>query len=133
MKKAKYLLPIITIIYITFLIYSSFWTWEEAREHIGWVKNIPQKTNFKTRHLIKYSLLSLLTIFSFTVSFKYSLKKSLLLSFVVSNFLGIFTEVIQYFTPTRIASHMDVFFNLMGTLIGLSFFLVYYFIRCNKF
>jgi glycopeptide antibiotics resistance protein len=27
---------------------------------------------------------------------------------------------------------MDVFFNIMGTLIGLSFFLIYYFFRRNK-
>lgn len=104
------------------------YTWQEVRESIGWVKNIPQKTSFKLRHIIQYAPQALLFGY-FLEHFSYTLKKRFFLIITYIGAIGIVTEFIQALTPTRIPSVLDVFWN---TLAGVTGAYIYYLLRRKK-
>ena len=100
-------------------------TWQEVRDIIGWVKNIPQKTDFKLRHFIQYSPQAVLLGFCLE-QFKFNLNKRALLSIIIITSIGCLTEFIQIFIPSRIPALMDVFWNFSAAVFG-SF--IYYMIK----
>ena len=98
------------------------WSWVEVRETIGWVKNIPQSTGFKLRHVFQYSPQSFLCAFCLE-QFNLNLKRRVLLSILTITMIGILTEIIQMFIPSRIPALLDVMWNFIAAIIGATFYL----------
>jgi len=111
------LIWILLLVLVILDILLATWTWQEVRESIGWVKNIPQKTDFKLRHIIQYSPQAFLLALGLE-RFKFSLPKRTLLAILGITLIGISTEIIQSFIPTRIPALMDVFWNCFAATIG---------------
>ena len=111
------LLWILFIACIILDILLATWTWQEVRDSIGWVKNIPQKTDFKLRHIVQYSPQAFLLGLCLE-RFKFSLGKRAILAIIGVTLIGISTEVIQAFTPSRIPALMDIFWNFTAATIG---------------
>ena len=103
---------LILIIFIFTNIYLAVMSWQDIRDSIGWVKNIPQKTEFKIRHIVQFSPQAFFFSFTFERTFNLSAKKSAIIAIIILALTGIISETIQYFTPSRIASLMDVFWNI---------------------
>lgn len=93
------------------------WTWQDVRSMIGWVKHIPQQTEFKLRHIVQYTPQAILLGFCLE-QFSMSLMKRSIIVVLGITAIGILTEVIQYFIPTRIPAIMDVFWNFSAALLG---------------
>ncbi|MBI9054708.1 MAG: VanZ family protein [Bacteroidales bacterium] len=113
MKLLKYWKPIIVALII-------FYGSVTSSENLNKVSFIQIKHLDKIVHLIFY--------FSFTLTiltslFKYSTlkrKKQFLLAITISVCYGLLMEFIQYyFTETRMAEILDIFFNIGGCLLGV--------------
>lgn len=120
MKKLGWIL---FIVFIIIDIVLATWTWHDVRESIGWVKNIPQKTDFKLRHIVQYSPQSFLLLWLIRPKVT-SIYRAALYSTLFITGIGILTEVIQAFIPTRIPAMMDVFWNFIAAVIGVILFMV---------
>ncbi len=128
----KYLLPekfiylwwLIPISLIGFNFWLSGLSWEEIREGLSWVRNIPQSTNFKLRHILQYGPLAALTAHACRRTTRLSLNQCLIVGLIVSSLSGAFEELHQSFIPGRIAAVKDIGFNVVGAAVGV---VLYYF------
>ncbi len=122
--KYWYLWFIVALLIITNL-YLAVMSWQEIRDSIGWVKNIPQKTDFKLRHFVQFSPQAFFLSFTLETTFNLSSKKSALIATLVLTFTGITSETIQYFAPTRIASLTDVSWNFLASVLGACIYIIF--------
>ncbi len=106
--------------------YYAFASWEDIRKSIGWIKHIPQKTDFKIRHIVQFSPQAIWLYWIFFVRQNRSLKVSFILSFLIISLIGALSEAIQILSPTRIPTFQDVFWNVVAALIGSSFSYLYF-------
>lgn len=109
--------------FIAFTLLSSFWTWEECRTYVPWLRQIPQNTSFKTRHILQYGGMSIFLFLAIKNSFSLSTRSVSMLALSISTLVGGFSEFTQSFIPGRIPSVADVGFDLLGAFIGLASFL----------
>ena len=109
------------IAFICIDVYLSVITWGEIRSSIGWVKNVPQTTSFKLRHIIQYAPQSFILAKALEDFYPGLIKRSFL-SVITFTVIGAATELIQYFTPSRIGSLYDVGWNLIGATLGAGFY-----------
>lgn len=117
MKKVIWWIPSVFLICTNF--YLSSMSWQGIREQVGWVKNIPQKEEFKVRHILQYGPLA----FSFSMALAKSFPtmapvKIFAISTALTTADGGLEEVHQSFIPSRIPSLKDVFWDLLGALLG---------------
>jgi len=75
---------------------------------------------FKTLHLIEYTILFLLSLFSF-IKTKIN-KKPLVSAFILSLVYAFSDELHQYLVPGRTARFSDILIDLLGIIIGLVFY-----------
>ncbi len=113
----RYLPFVPIILMIMFDLFLSCMSWQEIRNTIGWVKYIPQKTDFKLRHIVQFSpqcfYIALLLHKKFNMRWpKYPL------SIVCITFVGIISEVTQLFISSRIFAFGDIFWNFVAAIIG---------------
>ncbi len=124
--KAKCFLFWIPVLLISLLIiYLSTLTWGETREVVGWVKHIPQKTDFKFRHIVQFAPLGIFAYIALYKTTELSRRKRYLLSFVYVSMVALLSELIQYFIPTRIAALTDAIWSVTGGVIGLALIWIY--------
>ncbi len=93
------------------------WTWQEVRELVGWVRHIPQHSDIKIRHIVQYAPQVFLFCLCFESRFD-RLFHRILIGIMTILSVGILSEVIQLFIPSRIFSFLDIFWNLIGCLLG---------------
>jgi VanZ family protein len=108
---------IFLILFTVIDIYLAAVPWQEIRDTIGWVKNIPQSTNFKLRHIVQYTPQVLVLAYFSQSLFKNRLRV-VCYNVLIVTVLGILTEVVQYFTPSRIPSLLDIFWNTFAAVLG---------------
>jgi len=115
-EKFIYWLPLYFFIFVN--LFYSICSWEEIRDHIGWVSVIPQKTNFKLRHLFQYVPQGFYVSTLVFLILKKSHKKAILcgISFVLLQ--GALSEFLQNFTSSRIPSFIDIGWDLLAGILG---------------
>ncbi|MAZ49202.1 MAG: hypothetical protein CME65_11610 [Halobacteriovoraceae bacterium] len=96
-------------------------SWSEIRETVGWVKNVPQTTSFKLRHIIQYAPQSFILAKALEDLYPRTIRRSVI-SIIFYTSIGAITELIQYFTPTRIDSLYDVGWNFIGATLGVALY-----------
>ena len=117
-------------LYFMVNLWASTLTWQECRKYMPFLKQIPQTQAFKTRHVIQYGPLAVLSSLALVSSFpKNHFFLILAGGVLIAASSGGLAEVIQVFIPTRIPSIKDVFFNLLGALIGNGIFGLMVFIK----
>ena len=123
-KKNLIILWAPVLVFTILNVYLSVMTWEDVRSTIGWVKNIPQKTNFKLRHIVQYGPQTFYLAWLCVRTFSLSHKVALFIGIAYVVIMGALGEVIQSFTPSRIPSFYDVMWNLVGGLVGAAIYLL---------
>ena len=74
----------------------------------------------KLLHIAVYALLGALLLRAFgSLRIKNNVKLVMILSILLSTLYGISDEIHQYFVPFRNADLIDVFANLLGSIIGV--------------
>ena len=117
---AKYLI-IVFLFAITILNLSlSLLTWTEVRSTLGWVKEIPQNTQFKLRHIVQYTPASMLLSYYCRRFLNLEWQRTFVMVMTYSIVIGTLSEVIQIFVPSRIPSFLDVFWNLVAGVLGFA-------------
>jgi VanZ family protein len=77
----------------------------------------------KLIHIAVYALLGALFLRAFkTLQIQHNLKLVMILSILLSSLYGISDEIHQYFVPFRNADLMDVFADMLGSIIGVYIF-----------
>lgn len=103
----------------------SIMTWNEIRSSVGWVKHIPQKTNFKLRHIVQYGPQTILLASALGRTFGFSVLKRTTIAIITITLIGVLSEIIQIFIPQRIFSFMDMFWDFVGASVGALIYLAY--------
>ncbi len=117
MKKFVWWIP--TLCFFVANFYLSSLSWQDVRNKVGWIKEIPQKQNFKLRHILQYGPPTVTTAvaLSKTVPGLPHLKVCLVAVAIVTAD-GAFEEIHQSFVPSRIPAAKDMVWNLIGALVG---------------
>ena len=77
----------------------------------------------KLLHIAVYALLGALFLRAFkTLRIQHNLKLVMILSILLSSLYGISDEIHQHFVPFRNADLMDVFADVLGSIIGVYIF-----------
>ena len=84
-----------------------------------WLKKIPQKTTFKTRHVLQYGGMASFIYLFLRSLVPWSLCKISTLAVSMATLIGALSEWIQSFVPGRIPSLYDAWFDFLGAVIGL--------------
>ncbi len=115
MKKTKILPWLPTLFWMAFIFYLSH------RQTTGISGTRTQRFFFfKTLHIIEYTILFLLSLFSF-IKTKIN-KKPLVSASALSLIYAFSDELHQYLVPGRTGRFSDVFIDLLGIVIGLGFY-----------
>jgi hypothetical protein len=120
--KALWLFFII-LIYIDLKL--AFASWDDIRNSVGWVKIIPQKTEFKLRHIVQYTPQTIWLCLCMKNTFKISNRYISLIAIVFISSIGALTEVIQLYRPQRIFSYLDMFWNFFAACLGVLIYNTY--------
>jgi len=105
--------------------YLSELSWEEVRTSMGWVKEIPQTTNFKFRHIVQYLPQALLWINALRHNTRLEARSVALVALIAVTITGGLAEVHQAFVPSRIAAATDVLWNFIGGLMGVGLYMIF--------
>lgn len=117
LKKEAHWLAVILAILLNYSL--SALSWEEIRIHLGWVKNIPQQTNFKLRHIIQFAPQVWIWTYCIRKSFAVRLQHAVIFAWLAVTLNGAAEEIHQAFVPSRICALRDVLWDSLGALVGL--------------
>ena len=107
-------------------LYLAFNSWDQIRDNFGWVRMVPQSDEFKLRHFVQFTPLTVFALLAIQTAFKFSGHRLYLWGFAAGGFCGFLSEVIQIFIPQRIVSPLDFISNFIAALAGLP---IYYALR----
>ena len=80
-------------------------------------------------HSVAYGMLAVLCYLYFhfkrnVLSHRMTEGSIFLCSFLIASGWGIFTEILQYYSPTRRAEFSDVLYDMAGAFVGIVFFIL---------
>lgn len=80
-------------------------------------------------HSAAYGMLAVLCYLYFhfkrhVLSHRMTERSIFICSFLIASGWGIFTEILQYFSPTRHAEFSDIFYDMAGAFVGIVFFIL---------
>ncbi|MCB0362720.1 MAG: VanZ family protein, partial [Bdellovibrionales bacterium] len=92
------------------------------RSSLPWIKNIRQSSEIKVRHFVQFSPQTYIVARTLLPVTSLGPLSITTISFGSVSLFGVLSEFLQSFSPSRIASKMDVFWDLLASLFGLIVF-----------
>lgn len=119
----------VIVLLILLNFYLAWQPWSRLSGNFFWISSVPQDTHYKLRHIVQFTPQALL--FHFYLKWFFQIKQRLNFQLTLALFgsVGVLSETIQVFSPSRIFSFLDIAWNLLA--VGLAALLFKGMVACT--